>query len=301
MVHATLIPAMSDYDGTITLLSTTSNLLGTFYHKIVTGEEPGWDVFKWGWEDNPHMKDKVQVTVDDLIKANPDIVNDPLFRQHFLNEWCIDKSLLVYSFSENNNVIDRLPAHKFSDQEWKYILGVDLGWNDDTSFSLMCYREYDDTLYVVESYKKPGLDFTDTANFIKKYVEKHDCLVVVDGANKQGVQEMINRHQISLEIAEKSAKHDYIELMNADFLTGKIKILAGDKTKMLREEYAKLVWDAEKRFKGKLEEEAKCANHLCDATLYGWRLACNYIIDPEPDVELQNSWDHKLDQKLGMA
>src|SRR5205085_11845215 len=61
-------------------------------------------------------------------------------------------------------------------------------------------------------------------------------------ANKQAVEEMRRRHDLPLRAADKTGKSDFIEIMNGEFIQGRIK-LRGASCSQLAEEYAGLIWD----------------------------------------------------------
>jgi hypothetical protein len=95
----------------------------------------------------------------------------------------------------------------------------------------------------------------------------------VDGANKQGVQEMQNRHDLGIKLnsAEKSDKATYLRLMNDDYLQGRIKHVGKD-CEQLEDEQSKLMW-----IKGSDKEDPRCQNHCNDGALYIWRKMRTYF------------------------
>jgi hypothetical protein len=117
---------------------------------------------------------------------------------------------LVYKFDESRNVYDVLPMHAKGD--WQYLLGVDLGYEDDSAFVVVAYHEWDKNLYIVDSYNKSHMDITDVATKIRELKAKYDIhKIVIDGANKQAVEEIQKRHQIPLITAERQGKSKYYQ------------------------------------------------------------------------------------------
>jgi hypothetical protein len=126
---------------------------------------------------------------------------------------------------------------------------------------------------------------------------------VIDGANKQAVEEMRRRHHLDLTAAAKVGKSDFIEIMNAEFIQGRIQVEVercsqGQQDKEVRghgkvletlslaDEYAGLIWDQRRLIgSGKREELPSCPNHLCDAALYAWRRCYQYLAKP-PEAPL---------------
>ena len=72
--------------------------------------------------------------------------------------------------------------------------------------------------------------------------------------------------------ADKSGKADFIEIMNGEFIQGRIKL--GPGARELAEQYGTLVWNerSEKR-----EEHPGCRNDLADAANYSWKRCYQYL------------------------
>jgi hypothetical protein len=188
----------------------------------------------------------------------------------------VDLDALVYRYDGKKNKTDALPDSR----AWQYVMGVDLGYDDKTTFVVCAYNSYDPCLYVVASYGRSNMIFTEVAETIRNFQNRFNVSrIIMDGANKQGVEEMIARYNLPIQIAEKQGKRDYIEMMNADFITGQIKLVGNHED--LEAEYMSLVWDEKKRADGRWEEHKACDNHFADATLYAWRWCYNYASKPK--------------------
>lgn len=293
-------PALADLDGQLMMISTPSDNVFSYYHDCATEKIKGWEIHKWTAFDNPMMTTWGK-RIQDKIDRNPDVVHTPAFRRMYKNEWVIDKGLQVYKFLDSC-LIPELPAlPEIKGVQWKYGLGIDLGWDDETAFTVSAWHRYSNTFYIVFKFKKSKMDFIDVAEYIKKlegYYEKFE-FQVIDGANKQGVQTMVNRFGLPLVAAEKQGKKDHIELFNSEMRIGQIKVVTdiefdqgsytmGNETNdPLINEWANLVWNEEKKEKGVYEELSSCPNHLSDSTLYNWYHAYNYtsIAIPEKPIE----------------
>lgn len=275
IVHGIFKPTVGDYDGTIcTIGSTSSRANGYFFEITQEKKHPEWDVHKWGWEDNPHVKNNIQKQVDRMIADSPSIVETPLFRQMYMNEWVVDEDRLVYKFNPERNL-----TVEETGVGWEYVLGIDLGYEDDTAFVVGAYHKHNPVLRIIKTYKKKKMDLTDVADQIKFFRNEYTPTIkmVIDGANKQAVQEMVRRHGLPLEPTDKVGKSDFIEIMNAELIQGKIKLVE-DQTTDLQDEWQTLIWDdkASKRV-----ENPSCPNHLSDAALYMWRYCYSYLARPE--------------------
>lgn len=275
LIFGVLKPTLADLRGTLCLTGTAGNLVKTYFHKVVKGEEPGWSRHSWTTFDNPYMAKQWAEEIEDLKRANPLIVETALFKQMYLNEWKVDDDKKVYKYSAERNTFSILPARVIP---YRYILGVDLGYNDDTAFTVSCWHDHDPNLYFVKAIKKSKLDLTDVANIVKSLDLIYDFDVkVVDGADKQAVMELNNRHGLNLITADKTGKTDYIEIFNAELITGRIKIHETD-CALLAEEWDGLIWDEKPTQRFLLRREnPSCPNHLADSALYNWRYTYTYL------------------------
>lgn len=300
LVYEILRPSVIDYDGTIAIISTTSNLTNTLYYNITNNKVPGWELFKWSAYDNPYIKDKWHKEIELLKANNPAVVDTPFFKRMYLNEWYIDEKGLIYKFNKDINKVVSLPNKDI--KQWKYVLGIDLGYTDATAFAVCAYNEYDPQLYVVDAYSKSELIVSDVAEEIKNLNKKYKFqTMVIDGASKQVVEELKRRHQLPLIIAEKQDKRGYIEMLNSDLILGNIVLT--DKANDLLTEWSTLVWDERALEKGQYKEHPNCPNHISDAFLYAWRWCFNYSSKPKvipirrgSEEEVDKFWEQESEQ-----
>jgi hypothetical protein len=260
-------PALTDVNGRLTLLGTAENIPKTFFEAVTSGQEKGWSIHKWTAFDNPYIADKWQEHIDWIEKHNPEFKLTSEYRTHYLNEWCADDKLLIIRVNENT-VIE--PVELVNPT---YILGVDIGFNDACAFTLVAYHHKSPNLFVVSSHKEPELDITGTAQAIKKYLRDLPIAkVIIDGANKQGVEEIKNRHHIPLENADKTDKASFLKILADDITRGRVKYFKG-KCQTLLDEQESLQWeDATKQ-----REDQRIPNDQNDSFLYAWRYARNYL------------------------
>lgn len=302
LIHSVLQPACADYDGTIAIIGSPVNNIKTYFYDI-TGRpfgDPqrakGWSVHKWGWQNNPITRAAVQKQVDAMKSANPLVIETPAFRQMYMNQWVIDPGALCYKYDESRNVVDQLPK----ENRYHFSLGLDLGFDDDTAIVISAYSEYDPNMYIVDVFKQKGMDISDVASVLATYRSRYNPFKwIVDGASKQAVMELRNRFGFPLEASDKQGKYDIIQIMNNDFIAGRIKILQ-PQCEALSDEYQNLIWDERTKNDPRLRiiENSACPNHAADAALYSWRMCYHYasgveVKKPKPGSEeaLEHWWD----------
>lgn len=279
LIYGVLKPAIADQRGTICLMGTSSNFTKGLFYDITTKSEPGWSLHSWTAFDNPYVATQWQEELDEIDSLRPLFKETPLYKQWYLNQWVIDTEKLVYKFNPDKNIFYNRPTN-LKPEGWTYVLGVDLGIEDDSAFVVCAFHENYNVLYVVSTYNKKGMDFTDVANKIKEFQASHNVAkVIIDGANKQGVEEMQRRHGVPLTPADKQDKVTFIELLNAELIQAKIKI--NNKCTNLIQELGGLVW----KTTGDIidlprKEHPSLPNHLCDALLYAWRYCYSYMAEP---------------------
>jgi hypothetical protein len=292
IIYRTLIPAAGRVGGDIWLLSTSSDYLrGLFYEATQpdkTKRIKGWSVHEWDWFDNPYIREEMQKTIDKLIAANPLIVETNHYKQHYLNMWTVDESKLVYRFNAQKNIIDTVP--RLPADGWSYVLGVDLGWEDDNAWVLTAYHQNDPHLYVLRTFSKKRMTFDQTAAMTQRMMldpmtqQPLPCRIFIDGANKQGVESMRVRSSLPFEYADKMDKATFIELCNGDLVQAKIKVVdnqENQENQELCQEMQQLVWESDgDAIKFPKKEHPGLPNHKCDAFLYAWRMGYHFHSSP---------------------
>jgi hypothetical protein len=283
-------PAAIDRGGTICLLFTPGNYKGNLAYALTkdaplevgtcwrqpTPKDARWHIHRWTAMENPYMREKWVAELREIDETRPLFKQTPTFKQWYLGEWSIDESILVYKFREDRNW-GTPPLEK----KYETVIGVDLGWNDPTAFVVGRWSPHDRRLYFVAAFEKSGMDFTEVANTLKHLQEHWQAdFVVVDGANKQGVEEMRRRHEVQLQAADKRGKNDFIGLMNDDLVQGNIRV--APEASSLVENWLSHVWDEKKlQLLKKYEENRSSPNHLADAALYAWRWSYAHLATPE--------------------
>lgn len=304
LVHEILEPAVSDYDGTIIMIGTPSNYLNSYYHKITSGQKEAniWSVHKWTWADNPHVSEQISKLLERRRIESPGIEKTAGYRQHWLGEWVVELSARVYKYDPPVNASEPRTL-----EGYQYVLGVDLGYEDATAFVVGAWSHYDMTLHIVHAETHTQQTLTQVEQRLKQLQARFGIgVTVIDGASKQGVEELQTRFQLALQRADKTGKKDFIELMNNDFLLGRIKVVHTNCAPLV-EEWENLIWDEDKldrdpetkHVRGKWEEARNCPNHAADAALYMWRWCYSYAHIPKtPPLTQEREMEQELLEKL---
>lgn len=285
-IYDILKPAMADERGTIALAGTSSNFTQGLFFDITKGKEQGWSVHTWSAHDNPFIAKQWAEELEEIRTLRPLYMETPQYRQWFLNEWVIELDKLVYKFNHDRNLFTELPYP--GSKGWTFNLSVDVGWEDDNAFVLSGYHENDSKLYIIKVFKKNHMyfDHADKELSVRKKIlefmeDPHYPIqqVIIDGANKQGVETMNMRGDIPFYYADKQGKVDHIEMCNGDLIQGNVKIHIS--CTGLIDEMMALVWKtiADKIILPK-REHPSLPNHACDAFLYGWFNGWHFLSKP---------------------
>lgn len=292
MIEEVFLPALADERGQLILISSANpqRTSGYFYditERIDTDpkKEVGFYCMRWKWQDNPFAKQQVQDFIDSLCIRNPNYKSSRSYKVQWEDEWIPDDTSLVYKYNSHINDTDRLPQGiKFN-----FITSTDLGYEDPTAISVCAWAPGHPVLYVVKSRKYQKADLTLVASLLKKEIDTWKPIVnLIDAAAKQSVEEMRRRHGIALTAAPKfgvsgmqaKLKTDFIELLNDDFLSGRIKILPD--AECLKDEALKLSWDSHELGRGNRKEASNRDNHALDSLLYSWKYAYHYLTSITP-------------------
>jgi len=283
LVYGILKPAMTDPNaggqrGTIAMMGTSSNFTRGLFYDVANRIEPGWSVHEWSAHDNPYVAKQWAEELEEIRTLRPLYMQTPQFRQWYLNEWVVDEEKLCYKFNESKNLYTERP--KLNPALWTYVLGVDLGWEDDTAFVLSAFHANDHRLYIVETFNKKFMTLPDVEAKIHEFQNRYEVSrIIIDGSAKQAIETMRTKTSIPFEFADKQGKEAFIELLNADLLQA--KILVHKSCTNLINEMMSLVWMTDgDRLRFPKKEHPALPNHLCDALLYNWRMCFHHHFEP---------------------
>lgn len=324
LIHGVVWPALGDRLGTLLLIGTPGNILkGQFYQATQPGFEielkdktkrpvsrdfynpeqywldrPAsklyWSRHHWSRQANvtePHLWEEALET-----KALMEWGDDhPYWRREYLGEWVPSEDAFIFQYA---NVVYTNPAltqwnpdprsrENFGlpgGHEWRFVCGMDLGFEDDWALVVLAYSMTNGHLYQVFDYKTNHQDLDQiAAKVLEVYslFNGFDAMVGDFGGLGVLLMETLNkRYGLHIQKAEKKEKFDHIELVNSDFLAGRIKIIPGTD---LDSELQTLQWalgeDEDKgdlAARGKLKPAPGLPDHLCDALLYAWRF-CHHF------------------------
>lgn len=290
------------------------------YSSLFTQEERRvlWRLHTWTIRDNTGSPAAWERALAEKMRAGwPD--DHPAWKREYEGEWVTDSQDLVYSWAKYRdtepNYVTWLPEKTKQNPSglphdlgpWHFVLGIDLGFVDDSALVLCAYSEKLKELRHVYDFKSPGLTVEGLFDEVFEVIDRFgrpDAIVAdtAGGGSKMLVETLNQRYGLGVEPAKKTEKQDHIELVNSDFSLGRIKIIQGSD---LAHELAGLQWDLSKDSKillsrtGRLREDPACPNHLCDALLYLYRYSYHFwSYRPDPGLEPNSlAWFREMEEK----
>jgi hypothetical protein len=274
LVDDVLTPTISDYrDGWLAMTGTPGPVPNGYFYEVTQENKYGYALHKWTVLDNPHMPDS-KAFIEELKKKRQWDDKHPTLRREWLNQWVLDVNSLwvTYNSSTNNYQIlpDVLPS------KYNYIMGVDIGYKDADAIAVLAWSDKDKITYLVEESIRPKQDITDLSNQIKELEKKYgvDKIVMDAGAlGKKVHEELIRRHQIPIEAADKTRKQENVEFLNDALRLGTFK--AKECSRFAQDSYLiQIDWD--KSTPDKIVIKKNPHSDIIDAVLYAFKVSPAY-------------------------
>ncbi len=287
MIDEVIEPATIDYVDSQIVLTGTPNATctGVFHSAVHDLEEmKGWETHSWTMEDNIHLQ-KVQQqqgrSVGDYIRILATkrgvTLQHPSILREFRGQWVKDTESSVYKYLPSRNNIYQDSYHKLvkTVDDWEFVMGLDLGWNDKSAFVVSRYSPTAGKFVVVDSFSDSEMSTDAIARKVAHFYALYgDMPIVADsgGYGKSICEELASTYSLPIIPAEKTKKATFIEFVNADLRSGALKILVGPNSDLC-EHLSLLQWSDKWAEKGVPKEDKSSPNHLPDALLYSARWA----------------------------
>lgn len=276
LIEESVGPAMLDYDGSILVIGTPGAPFGPYYDVCHSNR---WSVHQWTCLQNKGLQVDVRRWLDEYRESKGWTTEHPIFRREWLGEWVVNTTNLVYEFDPELNVVEEYPADS---RDLRYVLGIDLGYNDSTAFVVLAYDRKTTNVWCVEAFKKTELIPSAVAVEVEKLRERYPFVAIVadsGGMGKGYVEEMKQSYGLPVLNAEKQNKFAHIEFFNGSLRTGRLKFLKNEAAEAI-EEMVLLQWSD----KNQRKIDDKYEDHAMDAALYAHRHVTSHLLRNEEVV-----------------
>ena len=275
--------------GALRLIGTPGDVCEGFFHDITRedgGALPGWSVHRFTIYDNPGIP-HAREYVDKIKLANGWADDDETYLREYCGRWAAASRILVYRLSTLPRE-RRYHAGLPLGHDWRYLIGVDLGYYPDP-FGVVVWAYCDDIpcLFEAESEQYESLDTEQQAKILAGLVEKYNPDRVVCDAGSGGLKQIVvgdwqQRYGLPVDVAQKEHKDSAIDAFNADLVGGRVRLREGSP---LDKQMLVLPWKdkiGSRRVEDVHRNSGRFHNHLCDAALYGYRESSFFDARPRP-------------------
>lgn len=282
-------PALMDYAGSLCLIGTPGAVPAGFFHECVQSDV--WSKHAWTFFDNPFIAIKSgkthQQLLDRELKRRGVTTEDPTIQREWFGKWILDSDSLLVRYEADKNHFIQLPhAHK----KYTYIMGVDIGFKDADAIAVLGWCDLDPNTYLVEECITPKQGITELVQQIQAFQKKYEISKIVMDMGGLGLkigEEIIRRHGIPVEAAEKARKMENVALLNDAMRTG--RFMAKSASRFAQDSYIVEI-DRNKSRPDKIVVSDRYHSDIIDAVLYAFKLSPAYswespIEKPKPGTK----------------
>lgn len=280
LIEEVLEPALIDTEGTLLLTGTPNAGCHGLFFDATTNPALGWSTHRWTLRENPHIP-HAQAYLDKKLETKGWDLNNPVFQREWCGKWVKSNDSLVYKYGPLN-LVDELPEN-----DWRYLLGVDIGFHDRTALAIGCYADNESGLYILDTPAYSRLTPSEIAEKIHELNDFYEFEAIVadtGGLGRSIVEDWRQRFGLPIQAAEKTKKAGFIESFNDDLKHGLIKV---SKTAEVINEWDVLQWH-----EMGLREDPRYLNDCSDAALYMYRLSRHFIMTPAVKTPVRGDPDY---------
>lgn len=266
LINDVLTPTIADYPDSWLAVTGTPGPVprGTFYDIVQQGIGE-FSVHRWSLFQNPYLPNAKEF-VEKLKKRQKWEDNNPTLLREWYGKWVLDLESLLIRYEAKTAHFDEPPK-----QNYTYIMGIDLGFNDADALAVLGWSGSDPTTYLVEERIERKQGLTELVQQINSLRDKYRISkLVIDegGLGKKLAEELRRRHHIPVQPAEKSRKMENVAFLNDALRTGKFK--ARRDSHFAQDSYSVQI-DYEKTTPDKIVVKKGFHSDIIDAVLYGFK------------------------------
>ncbi len=281
LIDDIIAPALLDNAGKLCLIGTPGPVpTGYFYECAVASDTWSkhhwtfWDNFKWPAIAKGYTHQ--ELFEREVIKRRQLTAQDPSIQREYFGNWVMDlDSLLIKYDSKRNHFQDRPIKPKYH-----YIMGIDIGYRDADAIAILAWSPDDPVTYLVEELLTTKQGITELAEQIEALDKKYkvDKMVMDMGAlGKKIGEEIIRRHKIPVEAADKSRKMENVALLNDALRRGHFK--AKSASRFAQDSY-RVEIDPDKTTPERIVVSDTYHSDIIDSVLYAFKFSPAYSWEP---------------------
>ena len=300
LVDDVIAPALMDFAGHLALIGTPSAVPTGYFHDCSNSDS--WSHHAWNFFDNPFIASKSKMThqaiLERELKRRGVNLADPSIQREWCGKWVLDSDSLLLHYSAPLNDYEEVQPGKMT-----YIMGVDLGFLDSDAIAVIAFCDNSPTTWLVEELVCPKQDISNLAEQIETLRSKYDISkIVIDtgGLGKKISEELIRRHRIPMEPADKVRKMENVALLNDALRSGRFK---APRSSRFAQDCFLVEIDREKSTPDRIAVSTRYHSDIIDAVLYAFKLSPAYTYEPPAPkpVEGTKAWYDAEAERLEAA
>lgn len=292
VVREILPAALGERRGSLLIVGTPNPSCSGWFHDMTNREPTRASIHRWTQRQNvmfprwAHIKDpdarerEIEAFLAEEREVHGLSESDPEYQREYCGIWARDETLFIF------RITPECLAFPPKEAKLRYVLSIDLGWEDFTAWELVGYDAHMQKMWEVDSQGDQHLTMDEIGARTVGYMEEYRLdKIVVDAAGAgKIVQETIaleyaRRHGVPCEAAQKQKKAAFMKYAASDMRTGRAHLLPDG---VAADQLSSMEWD-DRRLREKEPKEGTRIDNA-DAWLYGYRECYHYIHEPREDV-----------------
>jgi hypothetical protein len=228
LVDDVLAKRLYDMNGRLRLIGTPGPIPSGYFYDVSRNNslgmdgKPVWAHHSWTLHQNPWIEKKSGKTVEELIQqdmARKGVTrDDPSIQRECYGRWVKDEESLLLVYNNETNHYDKLP-----EATYHYVLGIDVGYKDADSLSVLAWRDNSPVTYLVDEVVTERQLIEELVKQINTLMTKYPISKMVmdtGGLGKKIAEDMKARYALPIEPADKKDKMANYALLNNALRTG---------------------------------------------------------------------------------
>lgn len=292
LVEEILVKRLYDTNGRCRMIGTPGPVPAGYFHAAC--HSPQWAHHAWTLHNNPWIERKSGKTVAELIAQDCERkgvnLDDPSIQRECFGRWVLDSNSLLLEYKAERNHYDVLPRGNYT-----YILGMDFGYEDADSFSVLGWADNSPNTYLVEELIAEKQTYEQMVQNFEALVKKYPiCKVVADpgGGGKKLIESLRPRYLIPMETADKLGKIANYGLLNNALRTSRF---FAKKTSRFAQDCNLLEKDRDRSTPDRTI--VKGHSDAVDSTLYAFKESPAFAFTPPPPTLKRGTPEWAQDQE----
>lgn len=287
LVDDVLIKRLYDLNGRLRLIGTPGPIPAGYFHDASQSRQ--WKHHHWTMHQNPWLLRKSGKTPEQLIQQDMDRkgvgIDDPSIQRECFGQWKLDRNSLLLNYNPEINHFDELPEGKY-----RYILGLDFGYEDSDSLSVLAFSEASPVTYLIEEVVKSKQTYEqlrDEIDRLNKAYPFSKMMADPGGGGKKLIESLRPRYRIPIEVADKQGKIANYGLLNNALRTGNFK---ANKNSTFAKDCN--VLEKDRDLSTPERTVVKGHSDAVDSVLYAFKESPAYYYEPKPAPPAPGTVEH---------